>query len=116
MGDFPHPFGALGSGFEPAGAPLPILATWNPGIRQLLVQFDQQLVPGPVDALNWSIFTPGTWFRGTAASAFGGFVSVAMGPVGPWFGPNTVSFMPPPFDVLNLDYVPAAGFTGFPWS
>ena len=115
-GDSPHPFAALGSGFEPAAPPLPVSASWNPLIRRLLVKFDQQLVPGAVNALNWVIFTPGQWFRGTASSAFGDSVSIAMALIGPWFGPSSVSFSPPPFDVLNLDYVPAAGFVGFPWS
>ena len=83
----------------------------------LIVTFDRPLHPGPVNLGNWRVFTDNfRWAALTmdagapAANQVTGTMNTTIGaPPG-----STVLYLPPPFDVLSVPGLPAAGFVDFP--
>lgn len=81
----------------------------------LRVVFDRFLVDGPLDHLNWSVREFFSRRAGTpGAFALGKLVTCPMGIPVPTIGPDTVDYLPPPFDVRSRHELPAAGFLDFP--
>ena len=104
----PHFEGRLAS-----DAPLPVSATWNAGPSVLTVVFDQPLEADPtLNAANWTMQrTPFNW-AGTLAAASGNTVAVVMAAGPPYGGPSLCDYAPPPADVIGLNALPAAAFSG----
>lgn len=77
--------------------------------------FDRFLEDGPLDHSNWQIIETASRHVGAfPATAAGKLVSCRMGAGVLFPGPDTVDYMPPPFDVRSRHDLPAAGFLGFP--
>ena len=92
--------------------PVPAGATWESGTSIVVVTFDQPLEDGVLDAGNWTVATGGP-ASVTGASVVGGVVQVQLNAVP--FAVTTVSFAPPPFDVVAAGSgLEAAAFSGFP--
>lgn len=95
---------------------MPVDVTFDELGGVLTVTFDQALVPGPVWALNWVIFT-GTWrYPGFNAIAAADRVTVQVDPGDPDPSPSGLTYLAVPPDVVGLvSGQPAAAFTGYPW-
>lgn len=94
--------------------PTPISARWLPAGKRLYVTFDQSLVDGVLDRTNWQYRYANRLYVPVVCGAVGNEVQMGAfsGMLNP--GPNVVSYYPPPFDVTNLDLLPAPGFVDFP--
>ena len=94
---------------------MPTNATWFafPGIH-LIVDFQHQLEPGPVDHTNWTAVHGLTNYIATAAAVAGNQVTIQMLNNGIGFGANRCTYAPPPFDVRTPHGTPAAAFVDFP--
>ena len=101
---------------EPPVAPLPISANLNPGRTVLTVFFDQPLVPGLVNAGNWSAVWDTLNRTISTASVSGNKVTMPALPGG--FNPVadncSYSGAAPVFVTSLASGLPAAPFTGFP--
>lgn len=92
--------------------PVPAGATWQSGTAIVVVTFDQALADGALDAGNWFVSTGGP-ASVTGAAVVGGVVQVQLNAAP--LSVNTVSFAPPPFDVVAAGSgLAAAAFSGFP--
>jgi len=92
--------------------PVPAGATWESGTAIVEVTFDQPLENGALDAGNWAVAT-GSPASVTGASVVGGVVQVQLNAAP--LSVSTVSFAPPPFDVVAAGSgLAAAAFSGFP--
>lgn len=105
----------------PEPPPLPIDATASTGTKLFTITFDRPLTPGPVSAGNWvaeaNLTTgPRNWNPLAQPVATGSVVTFTGDDTGASLGGPTISFEPPPFDLLGVTGVPAAGFTDFPLS
>lgn len=101
----------------PPSAPVPVNATWHPGIpTQLTVDFDQDLVTVPVlDTGNWTAIINNIRRTCLAASSLGPTVTLTMKTSTPQVSPNVVTFLPPPHDVVGLlNGLPAQFIINFP--
>lgn len=97
----------------PPDPPLPIAATFFTVPQSLQVIFDQELQPNPaLNVGNWSICDGVNVRSFVALAALGPVVSGPAHPVpGAPCGAPTVTFTPPPFDVLGPTGAPAAAFS-----
>lgn len=95
--------------------PVPILAQWFgfPG-PHLIVTFQHQLEPGPVNHGNWSAMHALTAWDGTAAVVAGNKVTVQMANVGIGNLPSRCTYAPPPLDVRTPNHVTADAFADYP--
>lgn len=83
----------------------------------LTLAFDRLLTVGPLAVANWTaIAGPNQWVAtsigveaGSPSAVTGTFVISAASPPG-----ATVTYAPPPFDLLGATGTPAAAFTNFP--
>lgn len=91
---------------------MPSGATWESGSTLIEVTFDQPLEDGALDAGNWSFAPPGPAVI-NGASVAGGVVQLQLSAAP--LSVSTVSFAPPPFDVVAAGSgLSAAAFSGFP--
>lgn len=104
----------------PPTAPVPVSATFSIGPSQVVVNFDQALVPGALNAANWqaeaNIGAGNRKFDPVGApQAVASRVQFIAADVGVGFLVNNVRYQPPPFDVVGLvSGMPAAAFPVFP--
>lgn len=99
--------------------PVPVSATVSAGTNVVVCTFDKPLQAGALDSLNWLIDSNHfgsqlLWLPMSPPIASGLTVTWPATPAGTGLGPNTIQYVPPPFDVIGLNLLPAAGFTGFP--
>jgi hypothetical protein len=96
----------------PEQGPVPVNAMWESGTAEIAVLFDQPLMDGPLEASNWS-YQPPELPTIVAAEVIEGNVLLTLN--GPPAQVNSVSYSPPPFDVVGADGgEPAEGFSDFP--
>jgi len=85
---------------------------WESGTAIVVVTFDQPLENGALDSGNWTVVTGGP-ASVTGASVVGGVVQVTLSAAP--LSVSSVSFAPPPFDVVAAGSgLAAAAFSGFP--
>jgi hypothetical protein len=99
----------------PPDPPVPTSATWAGGSAPVYVFFDQALASNPAaDTGNWSLRLGGFvhTVTGVNVSPVGVALQHTAGPSLP--GPDTVSFDPPPFDVIGANGAPVAAFSTLP--
>ncbi len=93
--------------------PVPTDAWWVDDFNGITVNFDQVLQDVPLDAPNWRVVVGGKLRRildpGVFENSVRGQTSPLVNTAGSW-----VDYVPPPFDVANLEGTPAAGFLRFP--
>lgn len=95
--------------------PQPLSATINATSGVWSVQFDSDLVPGGLDAANWTIRANDTAYDVVAASANDAQVVGASNAGDENIGADVISYSPPPFDVVeSVNNLPAAAFADFP--
>lgn len=97
--------------------PLPISVTYYPSpFFRCFVFFDQLLVPRGIDRLNWSMRYNNIRYFANLASTNLSYVHFwAAGPL-PRPGIDSVTYAPPPFDVVSAGTgVPAPPFAEFPF-
>lgn len=99
----------------PHSPPLPIGATFSIATTTLRVTFDRPLQPAVLHPGNWRIRETNQVHTGLApCTAAGSLVTCGMSAGIANLGPDIVDYLPPPFDVLSVPGVAAAGFTDFP--
>lgn len=89
-------------------------------INQAIVTFNHPLLPGGLDAANWSVrsgnlrFTIATAFVPAFTPTVVDLMYVLPGAADP--GPDVVDYTPPPSDVISdtARQIPAPGFLNFP--
>lgn len=99
--------------------PVPISATVSTASKVFVVTFSQALTPGVIDDLNWSAVANLTgsvliWKPMADPVVAGSTVTYTGIPSGSGFGPPTISYNPPPFDLLSSFGTPVAEFNIFP--
>lgn len=94
--------------------PVPLSARFVTATDRWSVTFDQVLESGALNAANWSFNIEGSLFGASNATASGKSVSGDSSDTGPGFGGPDANYAPPPSDVIGLNGVAAAAFSGFP--
>ena len=113
MGGCRLPF--VGSGLSLPEAPIPVLAEWLALPARVRVTFDRQLTPDPVlDPSTWYAYRTGFLYTCTAAAASGDQVLCNLVKSDPAVKDDSVTFTPPPYDVLSSLGVPCDGFFEYP--
>lgn len=92
---------------------MPIYAASGDGFN-IAVTFDHDLVAGPLNPGNWSARFGNVLFTCVSADATDDQVALAMVDADPDPGPDVVSYLAVPADVIGLNTVPAAAFTNYP--
>lgn len=101
-------------------APVPIGATFSLSSQQVVTTFDQPLIAGSIDTANWDVqLNIGAgirrWRPAGSVQAVGSRVQWIAMDVGSAFLASTITYAPPPFDVLGLaGAMPAAAFAFSP--
>lgn len=103
----------------PPSPPQPLLATLSAATRILVVTFDKPLQPASTAPGNWRCWANigGSVFRHIATVAgtvAGSTATVQMVQDIGSSGLNRVNYAAVPADVIGLNGLPAAAFTGFP--
>ena len=94
--------------------PLPVSAVWT-APDTMTVTFDQALVPGPLQHLNWSADVDALEYECISAVAAGAIVTLDLGPIGAAPAGRRVTYAATPADVVSLATgTPAAAFADFP--
>jgi len=78
------------------------------------VAFDQPLTPATLDPTNWALRYGAFDRLIDSAAASGTTVTLRWTTQTARTDPEGLDYTPPPYDVTNLDLLPAPGFTGFP--
>jgi len=99
----------------PPDPPVPVEAHYV--APNLLVDFDQDLQPGPVDEGNWFMafedrlyYSDNAWIAPGQPRRVQCHMFVHAGII----GPNACWYYPPPFDVISVKDIPAERFEPFP--
>jgi len=96
----------------PDPPPVPVSAMWESGSTEIAVLFDQPLMDGPIEPTNWT-FQPASFQTVVAAEVIDGNVLLTLSGSPP--AVESVSYSPPPFDVVSdATGEPAEGFSEFP--
>jgi hypothetical protein len=96
-------------------APVPILAEWLSLPARVRVTFDRPLTADPaLDPSTWYAYRTGFLYTCTAAAASGSQVLCSLSKSDPAVKSDSVTYQPPPFDVLSSVGVPAAAFLEYP--
>lgn len=95
-------------------APLPISATFNAASEILIVTFDQPIIPGILDTLNWRVRVSNQGYDPTTSIATDSIVTSILAPPDPDIGADVCRYAPPPFDVIGQNALPAPAFADFP--
>lgn len=105
----------MGAGLSLPEAPVPILAEWLALPARVRVTFDRELTADPaLDASNWYAYRTGFLYTATSAAASGTQVLVNLTKSDPAVKDDSVTYGPPPFDVLSSVGVAAAAFLEYP--
>lgn len=100
-------------------APVPVSATFSLATKLIVVNFDQPLVAGPLNAANWEGHSDigaglDKWTPVGVPQAVASRVQFISQTLAPSFVTDQVDYRAPPFDVIGLvGGLPAAAFTGF---
>lgn len=95
--------------------PAPTSAIYTGAPRKVEVFWDHALDPvGAIDKTNWAVVIDGIPAVITTATALADRVRLDLGLGGGLNGDNTVSYAPPPFDVVGTQGAPAPAFALFP--
>jgi hypothetical protein len=100
-------------------APRPISATVSASTSVYVLKFDVELVTGVRDRFNWSwdldITGPDLVFTPNAPMVVNSFtITGILTPSGSGVGGPTVTYTPPPFDIVGTNGKPMAAFAGLP--
>lgn len=113
MGGCPPPF--AGWGLSEPEAPVPISAVKSGLPPIVTVTYDRPLTADPaLDVGNWYAYVGGWLYTCTAAAASGNQVVVTLAASDPSINPDSVTYDPPPYDVLSSIGVPAAAMPQYP--
>lgn len=81
----------------------------------MVVTFDGTLTANPaLDASNWWAYYGGFLYTGVSAVASGTQVTAELSKSDPTLEPDSVTFEPPPFDLLDSAGHRVHGFSAFP--
>lgn len=97
--------------------PVPILAQQGGFPLTAYVTFDQFLVPGPLNAANWTVRISNNTYSFTSVTAVGAIVVLVCNVPSVSPGPDGVSYTATPADVVALATgSPAAAFANYPFT
>lgn len=99
----------------PPNGPAPTKATFFTLPDRVVVDFDGPLTAGPLDTANWFIRRLNQGWPTPSVAAAAAAVTITLGAPG-WPNPgfDSVSYRPPPFDLLSATGQPSAGFDHYP--
>lgn len=94
--------------------PVPVGAVIADSI--ITVTFDQELLAGTLDHINWTVRYDGNLFAVSSAAADGFDVTLELGFGATNPGPPGVSYAATPADVIGVNGQPAEAFEDFPFA
>lgn len=95
--------------------PVPVSAVWAELPKRVEVTFDVPLTAAiGLDVANWYAYRAGWLHTATAVSASGSVVTALMTQSDPSELPDSVTYQPPPYDVLSAAGQPAPAFAQYP--
>lgn len=96
--------------------PIPVSAIYKLSAEELRVTFDATLQTASIDPNNWKMWLGNDRFAAVSADTIANRMVAKMIPDGTEVNLDSVSYLPPPFDLISAGGIPAEAFDKLPVS